>query len=148
MHILIVDDDPMFRSPIERLLHNHGHTTCAAGKGSDALRLMYTEPVKVIILDINLTHEMSGWDLIRIRFADEKLRKIPLVIMSGYAQEDILAGINARKNMMSGKSIVMSKPFQVNDLLNFLDDVKEDEGDPPDSGSGGPGGVEGNNLNA
>lgn len=157
MHILIVDDDPLFRSPVERVLHREGHTTCSAGRGSDALRLLYTEPVQAIILDINLTHEMSGWDLIRIKFADSKLRTIPLVIMSGYAQEDLEQGVQelAKKNILSGKSTILSKPFHIQDLLKFLNEVKE-EGDKkkdkdPDDGSGGDGGdggVEGNALNA
>jgi DNA-binding response OmpR family regulator len=91
-HILLVEDDAVLRSLIERNLVARGHCVRCASAAEDALILLREYSFDLILLDINLP-ELTGWDLLRVAHqehlivpfkddADEQIEKLPVVILS------------------------------------------------------------------
>jgi two-component system, OmpR family, response regulator len=78
--ILIVDDDPHIRKLIRVILSDEGFTILEAEDGKDALSLLDSEKVDLIILDIMMPN-MDGWDLcenIRTYYSDS----LPILMLT------------------------------------------------------------------
>jgi len=83
-NVLIVDDSPVMRLFVRRVLDLSGLTngTCfEAGNGREALDLLHTERMDVVLTDLNMPM-MDGEQLVRSLEADEALRSIPVVVVS------------------------------------------------------------------
>ncbi|MDA0745279.1 MAG: response regulator [bacterium] len=80
-HLLVVDDDDMVRSIVERILVAKGHTVSAVAGGAEALALLMQQTPEMILSDIDMP-EMDGHEL----FREVRLRGfgMPFVAMSGH----------------------------------------------------------------
>jgi diguanylate cyclase (GGDEF)-like protein/PAS domain S-box-containing protein len=71
-HILIVDDEPRFRSAYRELLAGHGRSIEDCGSGKEALQRLERRDIDVVVLDLKLPDiggiEIMGW-LARNRIA-------------------------------------------------------------------------------
>ena len=88
--VLVVDDTPFNRQLLRRLLDRIGHVTLEAGDGQAALDLLRdpaTEPVDVILLDIMMP-VMDGYETLAALKADEALRDVPVIVISGVDELD------------------------------------------------------------
>src|SRR5438552_19019937 len=82
--ILIVDDSPVMRKLVQRVVELSGFTAgnCfSAGNGIEALELLARQPVDLILSDINMPL-MDGEELLRALSVDTKLRAIPFLVLS------------------------------------------------------------------
>lgn len=57
--ILVVDDSPTIQRTLSFMLRRMGHTALTAPNGIEALNQLETNPVDIIITDINMP-EMDG----------------------------------------------------------------------------------------
>ena len=83
--VLVVDDTPFNRQLLTRLLGRIGHVSLEAPDGSAALELLRdpaTAPIDVILLDIVMP-VMDGYETLAALKADETLRDIPVIVISG-----------------------------------------------------------------
>jgi class 3 adenylate cyclase len=83
--ILVVDDTPFNRQLLTRLLTRIGHESIEAGDGREALRILRdpaTGPIDVILLDIVMP-EMDGYETLAELKADDTLRDLPVIVISG-----------------------------------------------------------------
>ena len=82
--VLVVDDSAVMRAMLIRVLRVSGlpiGTVYEAGDGQSALALLAAHPVDLALVDINMP-VMTGDELLdRIR-ADERTRRLPVVIVS------------------------------------------------------------------
>ena len=88
--VLVVDDTPFNRQLLRRLLDRIGHATLEAADGQSALDLLRdpaTEPVDVILLDI-IMPVMDGYETLAALKADERLRDVPVIVISGVDELD------------------------------------------------------------
>ena len=88
--VLVVDDTPFNRQLLRRLLDRIGHVTLEAADGQAALDLLRdpaTEPVNVILLDIVMP-VMDGYETLAALKADEALRDVPVIVISGVDELD------------------------------------------------------------
>jgi adenylate cyclase len=88
--VLVVDDTPFNRQLLRRLLDRIGHVTLEAADGQAALDLLRdpaTEPVDVILLDIVMP-VMDGYETLAALKADEALRDVPVIVISGVDELD------------------------------------------------------------
>jgi adenylate cyclase len=88
--VLVVDDTPFNRQLLGRLLDRIGHTSLEAADGQAALDLLRdptTEPVDVILLDIMMP-VMDGYATLAALKADEALRDLPVIVISGVDELD------------------------------------------------------------
>jgi two-component system chemotaxis response regulator CheY len=121
--VLIVDDSPVMRTSIRRVLALSGFEVgeCTeAGNGEEALAMLSTHQVDVILTDINMPR-MNGEELLRRLEADGVLKKIPaLVISTDATKERIL------RMLALGAEGYMSKPFTPESLREELERVLGD----------------------
>lgn len=121
--VLIVDDSPVMRSFIRRVLALSGFEVgeCTeAGNGEEALAQLRAHPVDVILTDVNMP-KMNGEELLRQLNADGVLKTTPaLVISTDATKERIL------RMLALGAEGYMSKPFTPETLREELERVLGD----------------------
>ena len=106
--ILVVDDDADIRSGIEIYLKNEGYAVVQAENGEEALALLATTEVHLIILDVM----MPKLDGIQATFKIRAERNIPIIMLSAKVEEaDQILGLSV------GADDYMTKPFRPLELL-------------------------------
>jgi len=121
--VLIVDDSPVMRSFIRRVLALSGFEVgeCReAGNGDEALAQLSAHPVDVILTDINMP-VMNGEELLRRLCADGVLKTIPAVVISTDATNERILRMIAL-----GAEGYMAKPFTPETLREELERVLGD----------------------
>jgi len=108
--ILVVDDEPMVRSTLGRVLTDEGYVVDAAVDGHDALALARVARPDAILLDLMMPG-MNGRQFLRAVRADPEFVHIPVVIMTA------VHGLEVNLSTF-GADAVVEKPFDVDDLLN------------------------------
>ena len=83
--ILIVDDDPDLVEAVSMLLEAENMVPLAAYGGIEGLEKAKTENPDLIILDVMMP-DMDGLDLAKEMAADDKLSRIPLVMLSAVVE--------------------------------------------------------------
>jgi CheY-like chemotaxis protein len=82
--ILIVEDDVEIRGELADLLRDEGHSVEESGDGAAALGwLEHTAHLPQLILLDLMMPVMDGWEFRKRQKRDERLSRIPVVIMSG-----------------------------------------------------------------
>ena len=85
--ILLVDDYEFIRTILERMLQQLGYQNLRmAADGVDALHLLRTRPVDLVITDYHMP-EMDGIGLFQSMQQDPDLAKIPVLLISGVPTE-------------------------------------------------------------
>jgi adenylate cyclase len=85
--VLVVDDDAANRDVLARRLARLGYAVQEAENGRVALELMATEPVDLVLLDLNMP-ELDGYGVLERRHDDPALRDIPAIMISASADID------------------------------------------------------------
>jgi two-component system chemotaxis response regulator CheY len=118
--ILIIDDSNTMRKIVGRSLRQAGldfDEVFEAGDGQEALNLLATQKVDLILSDINMPN-MDGLEFLRQKAANAAIKGIPVVMISTEAGSDI---IGEAKSLGAAGSI--KKPFtpdQVSATLGAL----------------------------
>lgn len=81
-HLLVVDDNGVNRFMLSRYIQQEGHEVTAAENGRQALELISTQPFDLVLLDV-LMPELDGYAVLEQLKADERLRDIPVIMISG-----------------------------------------------------------------
>lgn len=85
--ILVVDDDLDTRDILEAHLLSAGHEVVQAVDGADAIARLREDPeIALVILDLRMPG-IDGWSCLRMLRHDPDLRHIPVVALSGCAEE-------------------------------------------------------------
>jgi len=94
MNILIVDDDPDLVSLAQRWLEREGHEVAHAASGPEALAALAGDPLPgLVLLDVMLP-KIDGFALLKQIRADERLRRLPVVIVSSFTRDkDVARGM-------------------------------------------------------
>ncbi|WP_432353891.1 response regulator transcription factor [Sporosarcina sp. A2] len=108
MTILVADDDKEIRDGIEIYLKNEGYRVLKAADGQEALDLLKTEEVHLLILDIM----MPNMDGITATFKIREAQNVPIIMLSAKVEEsDKIHGLSV------GADDYVSKPFQPMELM-------------------------------
>lgn len=107
MHILVVEDEVTLQKLLRTSLERQGHTVTVAGNGIDALKLVRTQPIDLILLDI-LLPDINGFEVCReIR----KFSHIPIVMLTSLSRpDDIVQGFDL------GADDYITKPFRIREV--------------------------------
>jgi len=113
--ILIVEDSSMTRSMIRAVAEELDEVeTVEASSGFEALRTLPTQPVNLIITDINMP-DINGLELINFVKRDPKYKDIPLIIISTEKSEE-----DKRRGMAIGADGYLTKPFKSDELTAMI----------------------------
>jgi DNA-binding NtrC family response regulator len=112
VRILLVDDDEVFRLPLQRALEVTGFEVVAVPSAEEALDALDRSPVDLLLTDYCL-QEMDGVQLIsRIKATH---RTLAIIVMTAYGTID--SAVEARRR---GADDYLVKPFELPDLLRAL----------------------------
>jgi CheY-like chemotaxis protein len=104
--VLVVDDDPNFRDLARRTLEREGYTVVEAENGRAALDRLRNAAPGVVLLDLMMP-EMDGFEFLERVRADEKLARLPVVVLTA---KDVT---EAERNFLAERTIlVLSKNAQ------------------------------------
>lgn len=87
--VLVVDDDPDVRLFNITVVEENGYIPLEATNGEEGMRLIQNEKPDLVILDVLMPRE-SGVRLYRQIKTDPKLKKIPVIILSGITEKSFL----------------------------------------------------------
>lgn len=110
-HLLLIDDDPVFRDLLARRLTREGFAV-SSYEGAEALTHPPMQDVDLILLDLMLG-QGSGLDLIGDLQA--RFRPRQLIVLTGYAS--IATTVEAMKR---GATNYLAKPVDTRQLLSLL----------------------------
>lgn len=106
--ILVVDDEKEIRDLIEIYLKNEGYNTLKASDGLEALSLLKTREVQLIILDVM----MPNMDGIRACMKIREERNTPIIMLSAKSEDlDKIMGLT------TGADDYITKPFNPLELI-------------------------------
>lgn len=106
--ILIVDDEKEIRDLIGIYLENEGFSVIKAGNGLEALKVLETEDVDLIVLDIMMP-KMDGMKAC-LKIREEK--NMPIIMLSAKSEDmDKILGLT------SGADDYLTKPFNPLELI-------------------------------
>lgn len=107
-HILIVEDEPIIRSALKRLLERNGYRVSEAGSVQEALEGFDTAGYDMVISDLRLPGA-PGTEMI------QHAGSIPVLIMTSYASLR-----SAVDSMKLGAMDYIAKPFDHQDMLTTI----------------------------
>lgn len=87
--ILLVDDDDSCRRCLGEFLHTFGYPFREATNGAEALTILQTGSVRLVLLDIQMP-TMNGVQLLEIMQTTPFLQHIPVIILTGEASSEVL----------------------------------------------------------
>ena len=108
--ILLVDDDVGIQETLQLFLENEGYTVALASNGKMALELLRSEPLPELILLDLMMPVMNGWEFLEIRSHDERLLRVPVILMTASAVTEAMKAAND----------VLSKPFRLERIANSI----------------------------
>lgn len=118
--ILIVDDVTPIREIVTAMLSKCGHRVFEAKNAEEALAIVQTKKVHVVLTDINMPG-MNGIDLIKRIRRNDGLLGMPIVVLAKNAQDD-----NVELAKAAGAVDWIAKPFTEDGLINKLNQVLVD----------------------
>jgi DNA-binding response OmpR family regulator len=112
--ILIVDDDPAIRKFIKANLEARGYEVLQAADGDDGLKLVETETLDLILLDIMMP-KVNGLEVCR---RVREWSEIPIIILSAREGE-----MDKVRCLDCGADDYLTKPFSLRELLSRISAV-------------------------
>lgn len=118
--ILCIDDEPGVVELVSLILKSQNIKVEGVNSGKEGLDLMRQNPPDAVLLDVMMP-EMDGWEVYKQMRSDDKLKHIPVIIVT--ARNSSFEEIIARER--AGVSDYLTKPFLPNDLRKSLARVLE-----------------------
>lgn len=107
-NILIVDDEQSYRQLLSLVFGDAGYNVKTAGNGREALDLLKTEAVDMIVSDVRMP-DIDGIDMLRA--LRETMPDVGIVFMTAHASVEA-----AREAFKLGADDFIEKPFDVDEL--------------------------------
>lgn len=112
--ILVVDDDPKIRTLLRRFIEGAGGNVREAGDKRSALRVLESESVDLITLDLDLGRD-DGLDIAR---AIRATSKVPIIMIT--AKDDVIDRV---VGLEIGADDYITKPFHLREVVARINSV-------------------------
>jgi len=109
MKLLIVDDEERFLATTKKLLAKKGYEALTASSGAEALNILTSTTVHVVILDVKMPG-MDGLETLRVIKRDFPL--VEVIMLTGHGTVE-----SAVEGWKSGATDFLNKPADIDDLL-------------------------------
>jgi DNA-binding response OmpR family regulator len=110
--LLITDDDDDLRETLRAAFEPRGFQTLTAADGEEALRIVHSQTVHVVLLDMHMP-KLTGLETLRL--VKEFRAILPCILMSARLDEAIIE--QARR---ARADLVLSKPFSLRQLTGAV----------------------------
>jgi len=111
-HVLIIDDERLFRTLVADHLTKEGYRVVAAPGGEEGLKTLAAEPVDVVLLDL-IMPGLDGMEVLRLIKRDRP--ELPVIMVTGYRTPE--RAINA---VQDGAFDVVGKPVNLEELTRIV----------------------------
>ncbi len=112
--VMVVDDSVTVRKVTQRLLVREGYQVMLAKDGLDALRQLQDTVPDVMLLDIEMPR-MDGFDLTKNLRADDRLRHLPIVMITSRTADK-----HRNHALALGVDVFLGKPYDETELLGHV----------------------------
>lgn len=112
--LVIAEDDDDIRAIMVRVLRRGGHAIVEAADGAAALEAVREHRPQAVVTDLDMP-AMTGAELCLAIRADDELRELPVIFVSGSLMPGDTRPVDA------GATAVLGKPFRPADLTGVLD---------------------------
>ena len=114
IRIMVVEDSPTQAIRLQHILETRGFEVDVAFNGKAALERLEHDYPTIVISDV-LMPEMDGYELCRRIKADDRLRNIPVILLTSLSDpEDIIRGLEV------GADNFITKPYQEKLLVSRI----------------------------
>jgi two-component system, response regulator FlrC len=110
--VLIVDDNPTMAKAMVDVLEAKGFQVYSAGSGAEALVILRTHAVDVLLTDV-IMPGMNG--VVLSRKATRIQPRLATILMTAYAADDLI-----QEGMREGIKTVLNKPVDMAFLITLL----------------------------
>ncbi|HEX2483711.1 MAG TPA: response regulator, partial [Myxococcota bacterium] len=107
-HVLVIDDEELYRRALERILTRVGHRVSSARDASEAMAVVAAEPFDLVLCDVRMPG-IHGLEL--IRQIHDLHPDLPCIVVTGYGSAE--ASIEA---LRAGAFWYLEKPFDQTSL--------------------------------
>lgn len=120
--ILFVDDEPLIREEAVQLLRRDGHKVVHASNGREAIRMLDTVPVDLVVMDVVMPQQDGLETIAEIRERDDEMRNVKILsISNGGASCD--PSMHLKSADLFGANRVLPKPFCLAELRAAIDEL-------------------------
>ena len=119
--ILIVDDSKSILNLVSNNLQSSGFNTLIAENGEEALKLLSTNDVEIILSDIMMPI-LDGFALCTKVKQSKKWASIPFIMMSSHSEKGFI-----RQSIQFGADSFIVKPFNIYEVVERIERLLSDE---------------------
>lgn len=109
--ILVADDSPTIRKFVSVSLKVKGYDIIPVSDGMQALEILPSEHVDLIITDLNMPN-IDGFELIKTIRSNADYKEIPIIILSSLSGPE-----EVKKGIQCGANSYLLKPFDSKRIL-------------------------------
>lgn len=110
--VLVIDDEPVVRDAVQRVLAAHGFHVETADDAAAGLAHPALATCALVLCDLMLP-DRSGMDV--LRELAQRRPDLPVVLITGYATPD-----HAARARAAGAADFLAKPFEVKELVETV----------------------------
>ena len=114
LKVLIVDDDPLNRMLIEKIIYKSGFQYSTASDGEEALEKAFSEHFDIILLDIMMPGK-DGFQVCEEIRANPATQNIPIIFITAKNDEE-----SVQKGYGCGAQDYITKPFDQHKLIKSM----------------------------
>lgn len=112
--ILVIEDDPTLQSNIADIFNEEGFIVFVASNGEEGVVSAIENLPDIIVCDISMP-KMNGYDVLKALQEKQETVHIPFIFLTAKVQ-----GFEIRQGMNLGADDYLTKPFEIEDLLNSV----------------------------
>ena len=109
--VLVVDDEAGIRELVGFALRRAGFDVLEASSGQQALDIVRTSPVALMVLDMGMP-EMSGTDVVQALRAQPEIATLPVLLMTGSGDD-----MSVIEGLAAGADDFLLKPVRLDELV-------------------------------
>ncbi len=109
--ILVVDDVPINVLLLKRILEKANYEVFTATNGTEALKMMKSEQISLVLLDIRMP-ELDGIEVLEQKSQQESIKNIPVIMVSAFSERNVI-----EESLQKGAIAYLKKPIDRNLLM-------------------------------
>lgn len=120
--VLVIDDDTEFVEAMTNVLDVKGYEVDSASNGKVGIAKAREQKPDIILLDVMMTTKSEGFDVAREINKDEKLKSVPIILITGVRKEmNLPFGFEPDETWLPVKG-VLEKPVKPDVLLKTVEE--------------------------